>query len=227
MSIDHWNHLKAAGDVPPPSPEVQAHAKRQLAAAARRRTIKCRVMVPVLATAGATAAVIGAVAVYLTSAGPIPVTGPSVLPSQAVPSATPANPSGKPGQGVAASCVSTYTPAELRNRAFAFDGTVLTIARDPAGPTPSYLVTLQVNEWFKPTDGALRVAVRTYNPPVGSREQVSTDFPDYSLGSRLLITGEPQWGGSNPLKDAFAWGCGFSRAYGADDAATWRKILNK
>jgi hypothetical protein len=221
-----WNDLKAAGEVPPPSSEVLAHARGELELArirSGRRTSTRRWMAPAVAAAGVGAAVVGAVAVYQIPSSTIPVTGPSAQTSRAGSSATPSTPS----QGVAASCVSGYTPAELRKRAFAFDGTVLTIVRDPAGPIPSYLVTLQVNEWFKPTDGALRVTVRTYNPPQGSSNRVSIDFPDYTVGTRLLIAGEPQWGGTNPLKDAIAWGCGFSRAYNAADAVTWRKILSK
>jgi hypothetical protein len=218
-----WNDLKSAGEVPPPSPEVLAHARGELERG-RTRTATRRWAIPVLAAAGAGAAVVGAIAIFQTPSSTIPVVGPS---AHAGPSTTPASPANKPSRGIAASCVSIYTPAELTKRAFAFDGTVLKVVRDPAGPVPSYLVTLQVNEWFKPTAGALRMTVRTYNPPEGSGEQVSTDFPDYTAGSRLLITGEPQWGGTNPLKNPIAWGCGFSRPYDTADAATWRKILSK
>jgi hypothetical protein len=220
---DHWDDLKSAGAVPPPSPEVLAHANRQLRSAAARRRIVRRVLAPVVAAAGTAAAVVGAVAVYQTTSGPM-VAGPGPITR---PVTTPTAPSGKPSQGIAASCVVGYSPAELQKRGFAFDGTVLKVVEDPGGAMPSYLLTFQVHEWFKPTDGALRLTVRTYNPPEGSSNWVSSDFPGYTVGTRLLIAGEPQWGGTNPLKDAFAWGCGFSRAYSADDAATWRKILSK
>lgn len=222
-----WNDLKAAGEVPPPSPEVLAHARGELErgrTSSRRRSATRRWTVPVLAAAGAGAAVVGAVAVYQTPSSTIPAVGPS---THAGSSTTPATPTSEPSRGVAASCVSIYTPAELMKRAFAFDGTVLKVVRDLAGPMPSYLVTLQVHEWFMPTEGALRLTVRTYNPPEGSGEQVSTDFPDYAVGSRLLITGEPLWGGTNPLKNPIAWGCGFSRPFSTVDAATWRKVLSK
>ena len=69
--------------------------------------------------------------------------------------------------------------------------------------------------------------MRTVTPPNGSIYQVSVAIPDYTVGSRLLIAGQPQWGGPNPLKDAYVWGCGFSRAYNPADAATWRKLLSK
>ncbi len=88
-------------------------------------------------------------------------------------------------------------------------------------------MTLQIHEWFRPGRGARLTTVRTYNPPERTANQVSVDFPEYTIGSRLLITGEPQWGGADPLKDAYAFGCGYSRTYTAADAATWREILKK
>ncbi|MEI8412552.1 MULTISPECIES: hypothetical protein [unclassified Kribbella] len=221
---DHWTALKTAGEVPPPSPEVLAHANRQLRSAARRRRTVLRVLAPVVAAVSSTAVVVGAVAVIQTSSGPTATPGPAVPPSGI--GSTPA-PRGTPTDRVAASCVSGYTPAELKKRGFAFDGTVLKIVADPGGPMRGYLLTLQVHEWFKPIGGGDTVTVRTITPPEGSGYDVSVDFPDYTVGTRLLITGEPQWGGTNPLKDAYAWGCGFSRAYTPDDAATWRKLLSK
>jgi hypothetical protein len=219
---DHWDDLKAAGEVPPPSPEVLAHADRQLRAAAARRRIVRRVLVPVVAAAGTAAAVVGAVAVYQTTSGPMVASpGPTTRPVT-----TPTAPSGTPSQGVAASCVVGYSPAELRKRGFAFDGTVLKVVEDPGGAMPSYLLTFQVHEWFKPLGGGSTLTVRTITPPQGSGDYVSVEFPHYTVGSRLLIAGEPQWGGTNPLKDPAATGCGFSRAYNAGDAATWRKLLS-
>jgi hypothetical protein len=220
---DHWDDLKAAGDVPPPSPEVLAHADRQLRSAAARRRIVRRVLAPVVAAAGTAAAVVGAIAVYQTTSGPM-VASPAPITR---PVTTPTAPSGKPSQGAAASCVVGYSAAELQKRGFAFDGTVLKVVEDPGGAMPSYLLTFQVHEWFKPLGGGSTVTVRTITPPQGSGHDVSAEFPDYTVGTRLLIAGEPQWGGSNLLKDAFAWGCGFSRPYTPDDAATWRKLLSK
>ncbi|MEU4289483.1 hypothetical protein AB0E63_14770 [Kribbella sp. NPDC026596] len=221
---DHWNDLESAGDVPPPSTEVLAHARRQLET---RRPARRRLLIPVLAAAGTAAAIVGAIAVHESASGPSAVPVPGIQPSQAPSSAAPTTPSITPSQGIAASCVAGYSPAELRKRAFAFDGTVVKIVKDPGGAIPSYLLTLRVGEWFKPADGPSTVTVRTITPPHGAGYQMSVPFPDYTDGSRLLVAGEPQWGGTNPLKDAYAFGCGFSRGYNAADAATWRKLLTK
>ena len=207
-SSDYYDDLKTAGQVPPPSSEVLAHARRELDAAttrSRRRRSRRAVLVPVLASVGLAAAVIGAVAIHEDSSNPIPA----------------------PGQGNAASCAFAYSAAELDKRAFAFDGTVLAIAHAPAGSVPGYLVTFRVNEWFRPDGGAHQVTVRTHTPPEAAGNHGALDFPDYRVGSRLLITGEPLKGGADPLKDPVAWGCGFSRAYSPADAATWRKTLNE
>lgn len=222
---DHWDDLKSAGAVPPPSAEVLAHARRQLdeAAARSRRTriVRRRVLVPALAAAATAAAVVGGVAIYRGASEPDPVAIPGQRSSASQPSPTP------PPQGIAGSCVVMYSPAELKKRAFAFDGTVQKAVRTSDGAVPSYLLTFTVHEWFKPAGGPPTVTVRTITPPRGSGYHVSDEFPGYTVGTRLLIAGEPRWGGTDPLKDAYAFGCGFSRAYAPGDAATWRTLLSK
>ncbi|MEV6271979.1 hypothetical protein AB0L64_32755 [Kribbella sp. NPDC051936] len=223
---DHWDDLKSAGAVPPPSAEVLAHARRQLEEAAVRshtRTVRRRVLVPALAATSIAAAVIGGVAIYRGASEPDPVAIPGPRSSASQPSAT----SSRPSQGIAGSCAVVYSPAELKKRAFAFDGIVQKAVRAPGGTFPSYLLTFTVHEWFKPVGGSRTVTVRTATPPQGSGYDVSVDFPDYTVGSRLLIAGEPQWGGADPLRDAYAFGCGFSRPYAPGDAATWRTLLSK
>ncbi len=44
----------------------------------------------------------------------------------------------------------------------------------------------------------------------------------YGTGSRLLISGEPQWG-SAPLDAPIAWSCGFSRYYAEKTAPSGRR----
>lgn len=39
-------------------------------------------------------------------------------------------------------------------------------------------------------------------------------------GARLLVTGEPRWGGE-PLDDAVAWGCGFTQPWTSSAAEQW------
>ncbi|MEV0795754.1 hypothetical protein [Kribbella sp. NPDC050459] len=238
---DHWDDLKSAGAVPPPSAEVLAHARRQLDEAAvrsrRTRTVRRRVFVPTLAATATAAAVIGGVAIHRGTSEPDPVAVPGPTSSAPRPSTTSPRPSTtsprssatspRPSQGIAGSCAVGYSPAELKKRAFAFDGTVEKAVRAPDAAFPSYLLTFTVHEWFKPVGGGRTVTVRTATPPQGSGYQVSVDFPDYTVGRRLLIAGEPQWGGADPLKDPYAFGCGFSRAYAPGDAATWRTLLSK
>ncbi|MFF0344126.1 hypothetical protein [Kribbella sp. NPDC004875] len=223
---DHWDDLKSAGAVPPPSAEVLAHARRQLDEAAARsrrtRSVRRRVLVPALAATATAAAVIGGVAINRGASEPDPVAIPGPRASSPQPSPPPSR-----SGGIAGSCVVGYSPAELKKRAFAFDGTVQKAVRTSDGAVPSYLLTFTVHEWFKPAGGPLTVTVRTITPPRGSGYDVSVEFPDYTVGTRLLIAGEPRWGGTDPLKDAYAFGCGFSRAYAPGDAATWRALLSK
>lgn len=113
------------------------------------------------------------------------------------------------------SCVTGYSAAALRGRAFAFDGTVLELddqAHDPKAPKPDVvtgLAVFKVNEWFK-----------------GGSETEATVWMqrDVHVGDRLLVTGQPRWGGA-PLDDAIAWECGFTGAYAPARATEWRATL--
>jgi hypothetical protein len=125
---------------------------------------------------------------------------------------------------VGSSCVETYDLVRLKNRAFAFDGTVsqTDVMKPPADGTVAldgYLaVTFHVNKWFR---GGVQgtVTVDMIGPLMSPDQELS-----YGVGSRLLVTGEPRFGGS-PLKDAVAWGCGFTRYYDQATAASWRQAF--
>lgn len=123
----------------------------------------------------------------------------------------------------AASCVETYSLTTLANRAFAFDGTVTDI-EPPADTTPGSLsyaiVTFEVHEWFRAA-GPDRISVEM-NPP-GSHSTLNET--GYAIGSRLLISGEPRWGGE-PLDDPIVWSCGFSRTHDPEVAADWRDAVS-
>ena len=123
--------------------------------------------------------------------------------------------------GGAASCVEEYGAETLAGRDFAFDGTVEAVgeadASDVEGDSDgSVPVTFTVAEWFVGGDGD-RVTVDMPAPGI-----VSSDGGiAYEVGTRLLVSGEPRFGGE-PLDAAVAWGCGFTRAYDDATAAEWR-----
>ena len=119
----------------------------------------------------------------------------------------------------AADCVENYSPAAVAARAFAFDGTVT--ATGPARSNRSGValplagVTFRVNEWFRGGTGA------TVTIDMEAPANVSSDpLPAYGIGTRLLVSGEPRWGGA-PLDAAIAWSCGFTRYYDPETAAEW------
>lgn len=80
-------------------------------------------------------------------------------------------------------------------------------------------VTFVVHEWFSGGDGP-QVTVDMGGPESGGAPELD---PVYEVGTRLLVTGEPRWGGS-PLQDAIAWGCGFTHYYDAQTASVWRDV---
>lgn len=125
--------------------------------------------------------------------------------------------------GATSSCVEEYSLTTLANRAFAFDGTVTEIESPEdtsPGSTAYALVTFEVHEWFRP-DGPNQVSVEMNPPGIDS----SLPSADYALGSRLLISGEPRWGGE-PLDDPIVWSCGFSRTHSMEAAEGWRETLS-
>ena len=142
--------------------------------------------------------------------------------------AAPSSPNGAAKQqtgalddGAASSCVEGYSALAVAERAFSFDGTVTEIAT--SGPSDDFAyvsVTFAVNEWFRggTTD---RVTVDMATPDA-TTEEVAISGGSYGLGSRLLVSGEPRWGGP-PLEDAIAWGCGFTRYYDPRTTSSWRQ----
>ena len=121
------------------------------------------------------------------------------------------------------SCVESYTPSAAVGLAFAFDGTVESVAaartnRTGKGYLDLVAVTFTVNEWFAGGSGA---SVTVDMPPPNNVSTTDEAVPSYEVGSRLLVSGQPRWGGK-ALEDPLAWGCGFSRYYDPRTAISWR-----
>ncbi|MDP9464382.1 MAG: hypothetical protein M3P52_07145, partial [Actinomycetota bacterium] len=117
------------------------------------------------------------------------------------------------------SCVESYNAETLRRRAFAFDGTIISIAHT-LNEDPYVAVSFQVNEWF--AGGGPDTITIDMLAPLRS----TLGGPEYDTGSRLLISGEPRFGGA-PLDSPNAWMCGFSRPYDTATADTWRDTFTE
>lgn len=123
-----------------------------------------------------------------------------------------------------ASCVQMYSAAALPQRAFAFDGTVTGIGtgstnKRDMGHLDTVAVTFAVNEWFKGGFGST-VTVDLMSPGSHSPDG---EPPAYEEGTRMLVSGEPRWGGE-PLEDPIAWTCGgWTRYYEQAVADDWRR----
>ncbi len=123
----------------------------------------------------------------------------------------------------AASCMSRYWPEMVRDRAFAFDGTVESVETrvDTKLPTEGSQsqelpwVTFKVNQWFKGEESS---EVGIWVPP-HPQEGV---WPLES-GDRLLVAGEYRWG--QPPEDPLAWGCGFTQLYIPETAEQWADAM--
>ncbi|GAA3339125.1 hypothetical protein GCM10020358_21730 [Amorphoplanes nipponensis] len=156
--------------------------------------------------------------------------GPFVTPSSPAPETDLDNPtselSGPLPDGGRASCVEGYTPEAIANRAFAFDGVVVDIGpahsnRSGKGYLDLVGVTFAVREWFSGGTGP-NITVDMGSPTAGTQDVTAEVFHSYAIGSRLLVSGEPRWGGS-PLDAPIAWGCGFTRYYDQQTAGSWRR----
>lgn len=92
---------------------------------------------------------------------------------------------------------------------------------DGAGPPPIYrTVTFIIHEWFRGGDHTT-VTVDMLGPTASSVQEMG-----YGIGTRLLVSGEPRWGG-NPLQAPIVWGCGFTRYYDQPTAASWRQTFRQ
>jgi hypothetical protein len=120
-----------------------------------------------------------------------------------------------------ASCVASYSAATLASRTWAFDGTVVRTGngRDShLGSVP--VVTFRVHRWYK--GGSDRLATVQFSFAESEDQHVRG-----GVGTRLLVSGEPRWGGK-PLDDRVAWGgCGFTRRWSATAAKVWAATFPK
>ena len=179
----------------------------------------------------------------------------AVAPSVAASRAPEAAPSESPaasitansGSGVAADgavppalgggmCVETYSSETLRNRAFAFDGTITAIEQrnDPAiddgqsadvPKTP--WVTFAVNRWYKGgTAQTIGIWVPGLSGGGGTGAVLSTGGLSGDVGTRLLVAGEEIGVGADPTQ-LIAWNCGFSQPYTPEAAAAWETSVGQ
>lgn len=180
--------------------------------------------VAVPAVVVATAAVVMAVAALSGNSGGEPET-----PLAGSPSSSPSNSAdGRHGEltsGAGVSCVESYSPKAVAQRSFAFDGTVTNVGpgttnREGEGQLRLSAVTFEVHEWFAGGTGA--TVTVDMMPPVEDGLMAEAG-QSYGVGTRLLVSGEPRWGGSDPLADAIAWDmCGFTRYWDEQTAQAWR-----
>ena len=117
-----------------------------------------------------------------------------------------------------AKCAFAYNPSTLAQRSWAFDGTLVSVGSlndSHLGPVPS--ATFSVNRWYRGGSGD-QVTVQFQMGPI------SEFVPKVGAGARLLVSGEPRWGGK-PLDDPVAWGCGFTQSWTAYAAESWANAL--
>jgi hypothetical protein len=173
----------------------------------------------------------GVLAVAAVSTALLTVGGPAGPPTQspAVASAGPASEEATEAAETpavaaaeaAASCVEAYSPEAVAGRSFAFDGTVTAIGpaitNRPGGELDLSAVTFRVHTWFRGGSGD---TITVDMDPPGLFTSAEPAVPAYDIGTRLLVSGEPRWGGA-PLDSPIAWGCGFTRSHDPQTAAAW------
>lgn len=135
-------------------------------------------------------------------------------------------PKGPLKSGGYAKCVEEYSPTSVTGSAFAFDGTVTAIgparSNRPGVSLDLVAATFTVNHWYKGGSGS---TVTVDIDHTGTGKWIEDSAPAYGIGSRLLVSGMPRWGGA-ALTDALAWGCGFTRYYDKATADSWRAAFD-
>lgn len=120
------------------------------------------------------------------------------------------------------SCHEMYSASSIENRSFAFDGTVTRVGSSLFSDRGDVKVDLDVTEWFR--GGSDRTITLEMPRPVSVKGADGEEYLSYGVGTRLLVSGEPRWGGG-ATRDAIAWGCGFTRYFDSATAAIWRLAL--
>jgi hypothetical protein len=100
------------------------------------------------------------------------------------------------------SCAFEFSLETLRERQFAFDGTVTQI-RQPEAMDAPYEVDFEVATWFRGGEGTT-ATVGTYDV---SGTSLAGEL-GLAVGDRVLASGD----------EGFLWGCGFSMAFSEEDA---------
>ncbi|CAN5476297.1 hypothetical protein BH20CHL6_BH20CHL6_01410 [soil metagenome] len=111
---------------------------------------------------------------------------------------------GSIGGGAIGRCVENYSLDTLRNRDFAFDGTVTEIR--------GHRATFAVTDAFSGPD---RAEVKLTAEGMTGTTVTSLGGPTLTVGGRYLVAGN----------DDFAWPCGFTQEYNAGVAAMWAAAL--
>ena len=117
------------------------------------------------------------------------------------------------------SCAFEYASHTLAERTWAFDGTLVSVgdvADSQMGHVPA--ATFEVNNWYRGGDTP-QITVQF------DMGQLSEFVPEVTPGTRLLVAGEPRWGGQ-PLDNPVAWGCGFTQLWTSTSAQEWSAVFS-
>jgi hypothetical protein len=99
-----------------------------------------------------------------------------------------------------AACVEPYSPTAIARRAFAFEGTVITVDGDR--------VTFAVGTAWR---GASSSTITLEAPGMTGSPITSAGGPNLTVGERYLVAGD----------DTFVWSCGYTQAYDPAIAEEW------
>ena len=123
-----------------------------------------------------------------------------------------------------ADCMPPESLAAVAALSMSFDGTVTAIvedARTTSVDLRNATVTFKVNEWFRGGSGATATAVM--QAPLPPDVLVSEAGPAYTVGTRLLVSGEAIGGQRSGRLQA--WSCGYTRYHDEQTAAAWRQAV--
>ena len=123
---------------------------------------------------------------------------------------------GENGEAVsAASCVKLYSPSNLKEQTFAFDGTITTLRYPPKSASSEGAdedfgsATFKVHGWYK--GGSEGEVSLDAGVPLGAI--TSADFPSLEVGKRYLVSGEEK---------TTMHACGFTREHSDADGQVWK-----
>lgn len=118
-------------------------------------------------------------------------------------------------------CATSYTPEQLTQRAWAFDGTIARFGTDTSTGRTYRTATFDVRRWLRGASTAGTITVR-FDFPAGNTDSAAAR--DATVGQRFFVVDGTADTPTEPLP--IAYGCGYTQPWSQETAELWSRVLS-